>query len=93
MPATPYKQKTQSYAENCESLSFQSFLSIKQGCFNEVLFIQGAFNTIQGLLGKIQGLFKDFPEFFNFQGLFKGLTSRTFQGLCEPCDMIETQHF
>ena len=35
----------------------------------KVIFIQGAFNNIQRLLWKIQGLFKDIPLFFNFQGL------------------------
>ena len=34
----------------------------------EVIFIQGAFKNIQELLWKIQGLFKDIPQFFNFQG-------------------------
>ena len=37
----------------------------------KVIFIQGAFKNIQALLWKIQGLFKDIPQFFNFQGLFK----------------------
>ena len=37
------------------------------------IFIQGTFNNIQGLLWKIQGLFKDIPLFFNFQGLFKDM--------------------
>ena len=30
----------------------------------KVIFIQGAFKNIEGL-------FKDIPQFFNFQGLFK----------------------
>ena len=29
------------------------------------------FKNIQGPLWKIQGLFQDIPQFFNFQGLFK----------------------
>ena len=37
----------------------------------KVILIQGAFKNIQGLQWKIQGLFKDIPQFFNFQGLFK----------------------
>ena len=37
----------------------------------KVIFIQGAFKNIQGLLWKIQGLFKDIPQICNFQGLFK----------------------
>ena len=43
----------------------------------KVIFIQGAFKNIQGLLWKIQG----HPTilFFNFQGLFKDIT--LFQGL------------
>ena len=45
----------------------------------KVFFIQGAFKNIQGLLWKIQGLFKDIAQFFNFQGLFKD--TMLFQGL------------
>ena len=37
----------------------------------KVIFIQGAFKNTQGLLWKIQGLFKDTPQFFNFQKFFK----------------------
>ena len=33
----------------------------------------GAFKNIQGLLWKIQGLFKAIPQFFNFPGLFKDM--------------------
>ena len=51
----------------------------KKFCINEGYFIQGALNNIQGLLWKIQGLFKDIPQFFNFQGLFKDMI--LFQGL------------
>ena len=57
-------------------------------CFNhsfmKVIFIQGAFNNIQGLLWKIQGLFKDIPLFFNFQGLFKDMM--LFQALFKACE-------
>ena len=48
-----------------------------------VIFIQGAFKNIQGLLWKIQGLLKDIPQFFSFQRLFKDMM--LFQGPCEPC--------
>ena len=37
----------------------------------KVIFNQGAFKNIQGLLWKIQGLFEDIPQFFNSPGLFK----------------------
>ena len=39
------------------------------------LLIQGPFDKIHGQLGKIQGLFKDLSNFFNFQGLFKACTN------------------
>ena len=39
--------------------------------WTKVIFIQGVFKNNQELLWKIQGLFKDIPQFFNFQGLFK----------------------
>ena len=41
--------------------------------FNESYFYSRSFQkiNIQALLWKIQGLFKDIPQFFNFQGLFK----------------------
>ena len=42
----------------------------------KVIFIQGAFKNIQGLLWKIQGL-QGYPTIFQF--------SRTFQDPCEPC--------
>ena len=51
----------------CILLCFQSFLFPKTHFFlTEV--IQGAFKNIQEFLWKIQGLFKDIPQFFNFQG-------------------------
>ena len=40
---------------------FQSFFLTK------VTFIEGAFDSIQGLLWKIKGLFKDISQFFNFK--------------------------
>ena len=54
----------------------------------KVIFIQGAFKNIQGLLWKIQGLFKDIPQYyFSISRTFQGHNafSRTFQGPCEPC--------
>ena len=50
-----------------------SILPLRETFFflTEVIFIEGAFKNIQGLLWKIQGLFKDIPQFFNSQGLFK----------------------
>ena len=56
-----------------------SFLCTKHFFLMKVIFIQGAFKNIQGLLWKIQGLPKDIPQFFNFQGLFKD--TMLFQGL------------
>ena len=54
--------------------SYAFNLPFAQNAFlTEVNSIQGAFKNIQGLLWKIQGLFKDFPKFFNFQGLFKDM--------------------
>ena len=37
----------------------------------KAIFIQGAFKNTQGLLCKFHGRFKDIPQFFNFQKLFK----------------------
>ena len=39
----------------------------------KLIFIQGTFKNIQGLVWKIQGLLKDILQFFNFQGLFKDI--------------------
>ena len=39
-----------------------------------IIFIQGAFKNIQGLLWKIQGIIKDIAQFFIFQGLCKDMT-------------------
>ena len=52
----------------------------------KVLFIQGAFKNIQGLLWKIQGL-QGYPTIFQFSRTFQGHNafSRTFQDSCEPC--------
>ena len=60
-------------------LCFQIFPLRKTLFLIRAIFIQGAFKNIQGLLGKIQGLFKDIPQISNFQGLFKDMM--IFQGL------------
>ena len=75
-----------------KSRTFQGLKSFFQGLlfpnntkhlfWMKIIFIQAAFNNIQRLLWKIQGLFKDIPLFFNFQGLLKDMT--LFQGPCEP---------
>ena len=58
--------------------------SFAQNLFlTNIVFIQGAFKNIQGLLWKIQGLFKDIAQFFNFQGLFKDMMLS--QGLFKAC--------
>ena len=58
-----------------------------------IIFIQGAFKNIQGLLWKIHGIFKDIAQFFIFQGLFKDmmLFQGLFQGLCEPCYRVRNR--
>ena len=61
-----------------------------------IIFIQGAFKNIQGLLWKIQGIFKDIAQFFIFQGLFivfkdMMLFQGLFQGLCEPCYRVRNR--
>ena len=56
----------------CTSIAVLSIISLRKTFFlMKVIFIQGAFKNIQALLWKIQGLFKDIPQFLNFQGLFK----------------------
>ena len=76
-----------------KSRTFQGLKSFFQGLlfpnktkhlfWMKIIFIQAAFNNIQRLLSKIQGLlFKDIPLFFNFQGLLKDMT--LFQGPREP---------
>ena len=70
-------------AENCVLLSVQSFPCARQRCVNDILFFQRCFNKIIGLLGKIQGLFKDSNKIFNFQGV--DAFSRTIQGPWQPC--------
>ena len=54
----------------CVLLYFQSFLCAKHSIFNEG-YNSMSFQNIQGLLWKIHRLFKDIPQFLNFQGLFK----------------------
>ena len=58
-----------------------------------IIFIQGAFKNIQGLLWQIQGIFKDIAQFFIFQELFKDmmLFQGLFQGLCEPCYRVRNR--
>ena len=52
-------------------LCFQIFPLHKTLVLVMASFIKGAFKNIQGFLGKIQGLFKDISQIYNFQGLFK----------------------
>jgi len=52
-------------------LSNLSFTLHKTLVLMKAIFIQGDFKNIQGLLGKIQGLFKDITQISNFQGFFK----------------------
>ena len=66
-------------AENCVLLSIQSFPCARQRCVNDILFFQRCFNKIIGLLGKIQGLFKDFSRTQTKFSIFKELM--LFQGL------------
>ena len=75
MPGTPksYENTFMNNKKICVLLCFQSFLWAKQFFLTKVIFIQGAFKSIQGL-------FKDIPQFFNFQVML-------FQGPCEPWDM------
>ena len=72
------------HAQNCVSSELSKFSVCKTTLrlLNEVLVIQGPFNKIQGLLGKIQEFFKDLSKCLNFQGV--DAFSRTFQGPCEP---------
>ena len=62
-----------------------SIIPLCKTCFflTRVIFIQGAFKNNQGLLWRIQGLFKDIHQFFNFHGLFKNMM--LFQGLFMAC--------
>ena len=62
--------------KNCVLLFF-SIIPLRKTCF--FFHEGGAFKNIQGLLWKIQGLFKAIPQFFNFPGLFKDMM--LFQGL------------
>ena len=57
------------------SLCFHAIIPLRKTfVFKRRLFLsKRAFKTIQGLLWQIQGLFKDIPQFFNFQGP------------CKPC--------
>ena len=75
MPGTPKSLKNTFIITKpiCVLLCFQSFLCAKQFFLTRIIFIQGAFKNIQGLLWKIQGLLKDIPQFFSFQRLFKDM--------------------
>ena len=57
------------------SLCFHAIIPLRKTFFfkRRLFLSKRAFKTIQGLLWQIQGLFKDIPQFFNFQGL------------CKPC--------
>ena len=81
MPGTPksletlYSWSPRNFVYCCAFIHFfaQNILFLMK-----VIFIQGDFKNIQGLHWKIQRLFKDIPQFFNFHGLM------SFQGPCEP---------
>ena len=72
-----------------KSVYCSAFLSIIPLCktcfffFNEGYFCSRSFQNNQGLLWRIQGLFEDIHQFFNFQGLFKNMM--LFQGLFKTC--------
>ena len=73
----------------CVLLCFQSSYAQNILFLTKVIFIQGAFKNIQGLLCKIQGLVKScqgYPTIFQFSRTFQGhhAFSMTFQGPCEP---------
>ena len=55
-------------AENWVCLAELSKLSVHKGnvALMTFYFFQGCFDKLQGLLAKIQGLFKDLNKFFNF---------------------------
>ena len=64
-----------------------SNLSFEQNSFlTKTIFIQGALKNIQRFPGKIQRLFKDFPQISNFQG--HDAFSRNFRGSCEPYHVL-----
>ena len=63
---------------NCAKNTFNHSFAQNILFLMKASFIQGAFQHIQGLLWKIQRLFKNIPQFFNFQGLFKALVNHAF---------------
>ena len=82
-------KKTLSLSPRKLCITVLSIIPLRKTFFlTKVIFIQGAFKNIQGLLWEIQGHFKDIPQFFNFQGHHS--FSMTFQGPCEPCTVNET---
>lgn len=72
MPATPYEQKTQSYQENWESLSFQSFVSTNKAILMKFYLKELSIQFKENWENPMAFHIKDFLEFFKFQGLFKG---------------------
>ena len=54
------------HQENDYGCAFNHFFAQNILFLTKVIFIQGAFNNIQRLLWKIQGLFKDILQFFSF---------------------------
>ena len=80
MPGTP-KSKENTFMITKDNLctAVLSIIHLRKTCFvclfvcfflTKVSFIQGAFkNYYQGLLWKIQGLFKNIQQFLSFQGL------------------------
>ena len=55
----------------CVLLCFQSFLCAKHFFFNKGSLYSRSFQNIQGLLWKIQGLFKDVPQFSIFKDFLR----------------------
>ena len=58
------------HSENLHTAVLSNFSFAQNTFLMKAIFIQRAFKNIQGLLGKIQGLFKDIPQISSFQGLF-----------------------
>ena len=61
-----------------------SIIPLRKTCFfflTKVIFIQGTFKNIQGLLWKIQGLFTDIQQFSNFQGFLKACANHAMDNI------------